>query len=124
MATDRLAEITGRLQAATKGTWGTYYDGAIYHLAADMRVLDDSSGRQIGGIPDGDDRAQAFNDAMFIGRAHDDVAFLLGLVADLDAKLRIAEGQTRDRDEQLTERTRQLNGLLDSLSFDERAVPR
>lgn len=125
MATDRLAEITDRLQAATKGTWGTHYDGAIYHLAADMRVLDESCGRQIGGIPDGEDKTQAFHDAMFIGRAHDDIAFLLGLVAELDAKLQVAERQARERDEQLTERTKQLNGLIEAFSrdFDEKAVP-
>lgn len=44
-------------------------------------------------------------------------------IAELRIKLEIAERQTVELDERLTERTRQLNGLLDSLSFDEKAVP-
>ncbi|MFI8499404.1 hypothetical protein ACIGFK_13045 [Streptomyces sp. NPDC085524] len=87
MATDRLVEITDRLQAATKGTWGTDYDGAVYHLAADMRVLDGSCGRQIGSIPDGEDKTQAFHDAMFIGRAPDDIRFLLEEVKRLTGEV-------------------------------------
>lgn len=86
-ADTRLAEIRNRVQAATKGTWGTYYDGAVYHLAADMRVTDLSSGRQIGEIPDGDDKTQAFHDAMFIGRAPDDVRFLLAEIRRLNGEV-------------------------------------
>jgi len=85
-ADTRLAEIAARQQDATKGTWGTYYDGTIYHLAADMRV-DGSCSRQIGEIPDGDDKTQAFHDAMFIGRARDDIAFLLAQVNQLRKQL-------------------------------------
>jgi hypothetical protein len=109
MAADRIAEIQARVQAATKGTWGTHYDGAVYHLAADMLVLDPSSGQPIAEIPDGDDKEQAFHDAMFIGRAPADIAFLLARVAELESAL--------------DERTRHLNGLLDALGFDEKAVP-
>ncbi|MFE2326079.1 hypothetical protein ACFXD5_19490 [Streptomyces sp. NPDC059385] len=54
----------------------------------------------------------------------DEVPFLMGLILELDAKLQIAETRNADLADQLEERTRQLNGLLDSLSFDERAVPR
>ncbi|GAA3268086.1 hypothetical protein [Streptomyces lavendulae] len=49
------------------------------------------------------------NLAMWIADARDDVPQLLALVAHLRVEL--------------AERTRQLNGLLDSLSFDEKAVP-
>ncbi|WP_412078979.1 hypothetical protein ACLF6K_37180 [Streptomyces xanthophaeus] len=97
-ADTRLAEIAARHQAATKGTWGTYYDGEVYHLAADLAVFDGSVGRWIGELPDGDDKMQAFNDAMFIGRAPDDVRFLLaevrrlnGEVAELAAENQILE---------------------------------
>ena len=85
----RLAEIADRLQAATTGTWGTHFDGAIYHLAADMRITrtGTSPGRPIGSIPVGDDGLQAFHNAMFIGRARDDVAFLLGLLAERDVQI-------------------------------------
>jgi hypothetical protein len=96
-ADTRLVEIRDRHQAATKGTWGTYYDGAVYHLAADQRV-DGSCSRKIGEIPDGEDKTQAFHDAMFIGRARDDVRFLLaevwrlnGEVAELTAENQILE---------------------------------
>lgn len=70
------------------------------------------------------------NLAMWIADARDDVPQLLALVTELRAelteanvKLKIAERQTVELDERLAERSRQLNGLLDSLSFDEKAVP-
>ncbi|MFF4644910.1 hypothetical protein [Streptomyces sp. NPDC001389] len=56
----------------------------------------------------------------------DAVALLQGLRAEADAlraKLEIAERRNADLAEQLEERTRQLNGLLDTLSYDEKAVP-
>jgi len=122
-AADRLAEIAARVQAATKGTWGTYYDGAVYHLAADMRVTDPGSGQPIGEIPDGNDKTQAFHNAMFIGRAHDDVSWLEAELTEAHAKLEIAERRNADLADQLAERTRRLNGLLDAIGFDEKAVP-
>lgn len=70
------------------------------------------------------------NLALWIAEARDDVPQLLALVTELRAelteanvKLEIAERQTVELDERLAERSRQLNGLLDSLSFDEKAVP-
>jgi hypothetical protein len=123
MADDRLAEIAARVLAATKGTWGTYYDGTAYHLAADMYVTDPTSGRPIGSIPDGNDKTQAFHNAMFIGRALDDVRWLLAELAETTTKLAVAERQAEDLDAKLTERTQQLNGLLALLAIDEKAVP-
>ncbi|MFD8144768.1 hypothetical protein [Streptomyces sp. NPDC059708] len=41
----------------------------------------------------------------------------------LRTQLEIAERRNTDLAEQLEERTRQLNGLLDTLSYDEKAVP-
>lgn len=98
-ADTRLAEIRARVQAATKGTWGTYYDGAVYHLAADMLVTNPGSGRPIGEIPDGDDKTQAFHNAMFIGRAPDDVRFLLAEVHRLNGEVTqlATENQTLER---------------------------
>lgn len=105
-ADTRLAEIRDREQAATKGTWGTYYDGAVYHLATDMRIFSAGTtcGREIGEIPDGDDKAQAFHDAMFIGRAPDDVRFLLNMVTQL-----LAENQELAAENKSYERALGLN---------------
>lgn len=82
---DRITEIQQRVDAATPGTWGTYYDGNTYHLAADMRLTaaGTTCTREIGGLPDGDDKTQAFHDAMFIGRARTDMPFLLAEIARL-----------------------------------------
>jgi hypothetical protein len=55
----------------------------------------------------------AGNLAMEIADAPDNIRQLFASVDQLRAEL----------DERLAERTRQLNGLLDSLSFDEKAVP-
>lgn len=100
-ADTRLDEIRARQQAATPGTWGTYYDGAVYHLATDMRIFSagTSCGREIGEIPDADDKAQAFHDAMFIGRARDDIPFLLNMVTQLLAENQelAAENETLTR---------------------------
>lgn len=88
-ADPRLAEIAARVQAATKGTWGTYYDGTVYHLFADMRLTSAGTtcGREIGEIHDGEDGMQAFHDAMFIGRARDDVSWLVAELARLQAEV-------------------------------------
>lgn len=99
---DRLAEIRARAAAATEGTWGTYYDGAVYYLGANLRLTSAGStcSRQIGAIADGDDKTQAFHDAMFIGRARTDVPWLLAELdreraarIEAEAKLAIREGQ-------------------------------
>lgn len=98
---DRLNEIRARVQAATKGTWGTVYDGAVYYLAADMRLTAEGTvcSREIGEIPDADDTAQAFHDAMFIGRAPDDIRFLLNMITQLLAENQelAAENETLTR---------------------------
>lgn len=58
-------------------------------------------------------------------RAHaSDIPWLVAEPIEALAKLGIAERQNDDLVELLVERTRQLNGLLDSLSFDEKAIPR
>ena len=57
-------------------------------------------------------------------RAEVAVDRLLAELTEATTKLEIAERRNADLADQLEERTRQLNGLLDSLSFDERAVPR
>lgn len=105
-ANTRLAEIRDREQAATPGTWGTYYDGAVYHLATEMRIFSAGTtcGREIGEIPNGDDKAQAFRDAMFIGRARDDIRFLLNMVAQL-----LAENQELATENQTLTRALGLN---------------
>lgn len=51
------------------------------------------------------------------------LAYLLGELAEARAKLEIAERQAADLDAKLAERTRQLDGLLAVLDFDEKAVP-
>jgi hypothetical protein len=86
---DRLAEIQKREQAATPGTWGTYYDGNTYYLAANMRLTAAGATctREIGELPDGDDKTQAFHDAMFIGRARTDIPWLLAEVARLQGEV-------------------------------------
>lgn len=44
-------------------------------------------------------------------------------LAEANAKLKIAEGQAQDLDAKLAERTRQRDGLLAALDYDEKAVP-
>lgn len=124
-ADPRLEEIHNRVQAATKGTWGTYYDGAVYHLAADMRVAAPGSGQPIGQIPDGDDKMQAFHNAMFIGRARDDVSWLVGELTEARTKLEIAERRNGELADQLekyvgheptiSEEMTYLNGCLNAV---------
>jgi hypothetical protein len=48
---------------------------------------------------------------------------LLAALADTRTKLKIAERRNGELADQLDERTRQLNGLLGVLDFDEKAVP-
>jgi ABC-type transporter Mla subunit MlaD len=58
--------------------------------------------------------------------AHTVADVVPGLIAELTEvtiKLETAERQNAELDERIAERTRQLNGLLDSLSFDEKSVP-
>lgn len=53
----------------------------------------------------------------------DEVPFLLGEITTRLAELSIAEGRNRDLAEQLAQRNRQLNGLIEVLGYDEKAVP-
>ncbi|MFD7609656.1 hypothetical protein [Streptomyces sp. NPDC059828] len=87
--TDRIAEITAREAAATQGTWCTYYDGATYHLGVDHRLTTHGTTctRQIGQLPDGDDKTQAYNDATFIRNARTDVPWLLAEVRRLKGEV-------------------------------------
>lgn len=111
-ADTRLTEIRRRVEAATAGTWGTYYDGSVYHLAAEMHVWEPLSGQPIGSIPDGDNRWQAFHDAMFIGRSPDDVRWLLAELTEARTKLEIAERRVEELATMLAERDEQIAGLL------------
>ncbi|MCY0916972.1 hypothetical protein OS965_02125 [Streptomyces sp. H27-G5] len=56
-------------------------------------------------------------------RAEMAVDLLQAELTEATTKLGIVERRNVDLAEQLAERTRQVNGLIDSLSFDEKAVP-
>ncbi|WP_406004381.1 hypothetical protein [Streptomyces sp. NBC_00987] len=105
--TTRLAEIQARAAAATGGTWGTHYDGAVYYLASDIRLTSAGTtcGRQIAELHDDpDDKTQTYLDATFIRRARTDIPYLLAELRQRDAE--IAELQTK-----LAVRERQLSDM-------------
>ena len=82
---ERLAEIREREQAATKGPWGTYYDGkGAYTIQFGCRVSLDAGFTSDGDIATlhgehGD--GQTYANADFVARAREDVRDLL---AELD----------------------------------------
>jgi hypothetical protein len=87
--TDRIAEIRARVNAATPGHWGTYYDGeGTYIIEAQPRLIPG-----VGNVREGvvatlrgeHDDAQPYRDSGFMARAREDVPFLLDRVAELEA---------------------------------------
>ncbi|MEU9947049.1 hypothetical protein [Streptomyces sp. NPDC047939] len=98
MSDTRTDEIRAREAAATPGHWGTGYDGkGTYTIEAHPRFVPGSGAASVndgiiatltGEHCDG----QTYCDADFIARAREDVPYLLGRVAELEAALGRVEG--------------------------------
>lgn len=102
---DRLAEIAESHPGDWySGEWRTEYVDSTTDEPSYYVVKHQESGTVLAELPD-----WAGPIALFIADAHDAVPALLDRVAELESAL--------------AERTKQLNGLLDALSFDEKAVP-
>jgi hypothetical protein len=85
----RIEEIRARAEAATPGHWGVHYDGkGTYTIEVQPRLIPGAGNVREGVVATlhGDhDDAQPYRDSGFIARAREDVPFLLGRVAELEA---------------------------------------
>lgn len=95
--TTRIDEIRARADAATPGPWGTEYDGkGTYHVHARLRTTP-SEGMASDGVvaslhgEHGD--TQAYRNARFVAHARQDVMFLLGRVAELEARVAASQSE-------------------------------
>ncbi|WP_331756710.1 hypothetical protein [Streptomyces decoyicus] len=96
---DRLAEIREREQDATKGPWGTHYDGqGTYTVQSGCRLSLATGFTSDGDIATLHGNGQTFLDATFIARARRDVPALL---AELD-RVRAERDAFADRVDTLT----------------------
>jgi hypothetical protein len=113
-ADDRLAEI----KASDPGPW--------YAGPWTTRYVDGDPGHYL--ILQGDTIIATLPDwagglALFIATAREGVPYLQAELTEAQTNLATAERRNGELADQLAERTRQLNGLLDALSFDEKVVP-
>lgn len=88
----RIDEIRTRTDVATPGHWGTHYDGKGTYTVEARPGLDLTLGPvnegAVATLAGGHGDQQAYQDARFIAHAREDVPYLLGRVAELEAQLR------------------------------------
>lgn len=94
MPDTRMTEIRAREAAATPGHWGTSYDGkGNYTIEAQPRfvpgsgVVSTNEGIVATIVGEEYDDRQTYCNARFAAHARDDVTYLLGRVAELEAAL-------------------------------------